>query len=356
MSHGVPVSIESARTPAHGRGTSPATPTQRLADHTRRDLLRSGAGGPTFGGSTHHGNGHPGGGWNNTRNHSWNNSRNSSWNSHFNTSWNTYSSGAWNSHTSYSNSPYGWWSTGIPSTLNTFGAYGNDPWSYANWTYGGPGWNLPTTYAVEPYQFSYEPYLGADVWQFEHSPFGPEPAFVRDPVALGSFSNGVGDFGGVVGRSEVNAPAPALIRIASPSIGVKLWSVNTAYDVRRDFTASVDAALEGEFSASIYAMRRAAGVNPGALAGPGAPLVRSIANDPEAAQRVRAALTVFRNPPRRIVSETDASFMVAALCLAVGDQQGANSAADDALAAGDGAMSTELLARAIRGEPLEGDR
>ena len=178
--------------------------------------------------------------------------------------------------------------------------------------------------------------------------------FVRDPVVLGSFSNGLGDFGTVGGAGEPRTPEP--IRIASPSIGVKLWRVNTAYDVRSDFAASVDAALNNEFSASIYAMRRAAGVNPGALVGPGSPLVRSIANDPEATQRVRAALTMFKNPPRRIVSETDASFMVAALSLAVGDDHGASRAADDALAAGDSAMSTQLLSRAIRGEPLEGDR
>ena len=204
---------------------------------------------------------------------------------------------------------------------------------------------------MEPFRFAYQPYLGADVFRFEHSPFAAVPVFVRDPLAFGNFSDGLG---GLSGLDEGLVGAP--LRESAPSIGVKLWHVNAAYDVRSDFTASVDAALDGEFSASIYAMRRAAGVNPGGLAGPGAPLARSIANDSKMAQRVRAALAVFRNPPRRVVSETDASFMVAALSLAVGDEQGARRAADNAMAAGDGAMSTQLLSRAIRGEPLDGDR
>ena len=143
LSREIPRQTDAARAPssrAHNSPPAPEAHTPRPPDHTRRELVRAIDSGPTFGGSTHHGNGHTNGNWNTNRNHSWNTNWNSSWNyfgnnswnSSCNTTWSGYPNNSWNNHTSYSNSPYGWWSTGIPSTLNTFGAYGNDPWSYAN--------------------------------------------------------------------------------------------------------------------------------------------------------------------------------------------------------------------------------
>ncbi len=312
-------------------------------DHTRSTLVRTSNDGPTFGGSHHDWNGNGnGGGW------TWGGSGCATWTNGCATCWPT----AWNTvpNTTYYT---GWWSSGIPSTLQT-GC--NDPWSYATFSYGGPGWNLPATYEVPPYSFTYEPYLGADVWQFEQSPFVGAPAFVGGPVFLGGFSSGLADAGSSApaAASAMAEPAPEPLRYSPQSFDVKLWHVNPAYDVRSDFNASVDAALQGEFSTAIYAMRRAASVNPGALASPAAPVVRSVASDAETSRRVWAAMAVFRHAPVRVVSETDAAFMTAALMAAVGDGDGARRATDDAMQAGDGAMSTQMLAWAIRQTQGEG--
>jgi hypothetical protein len=132
-----------------------------------------------------------------------------------------------------------------------------------------------------------------------------------------------------------------------------LARVNTRYDVARDFDAAVEGAIGGEFSASIYAMRRAAGVNPGALAGTDSPVARAVAADGELAQKVRYARQVFMSPPERVVSEADARFMVAALSAALGERDMARDAVRRAKDSGDAAASTELLRRALEGEPLE---
>lgn len=189
-------------------------------------------------------------------------------------------------------------------------------------------------------------WYGRGLYAWDNSAgYGPEPYIIEIP-AVG------------VGVAEAISPAPLGARaftVSSPSSGGVRAStrINTAYDVSPDFHASIDAAAQGEFSTAIFAMRRAAGVNPGALVGTQSTIAPTLAEDLAAAQRVRFALQTFQNPPQRVVSEADAKFMVAALHGALGDRPSAAAAARSALAAGDASLSTMLLDRAIRGERLD---
>jgi hypothetical protein len=132
-----------------------------------------------------------------------------------------------------------------------------------------------------------------------------------------------------------------------------LSRINRTYDVAPDFGAAIEGTVAGDYSAAIYAMRRAAGVNPLGIAGSGSRVKQSIREDRDFAQRAAFARQVFENPPQRIVSEADANFMVGALCAAMGESESAEQYLSAAQAAGDGAISTELLRRAVRGESLD---
>lgn len=146
---------------------------------------------------------------------------------------------------------------------------------------------------------------------------------------------------------------PEIQREAQRAERALLAKVNPHYDVVPDFATAVGAAANSEYSEAISAMRRAAMVNPEALVGPQTKIARDIASDPDRAQRVRYALGVFQNPPRRVVSEADAHFMVAAFTAALGDDYAAASAIDQARQAGDRSASTELLSRAIATDEIK---
>lgn len=128
--------------------------------------------------------------------------------------------------------------------------------------------------------------------------------------------------------------------------------INPSYDVEPDVINSVAAAANAEFSSSIYALRRATLVNPGGVVGVETPLGSRLAGDPELAQRVRYARSVYMNPPLRVVSEADGHFMVAALSAALGELDTARNAVTAARAAGDSSVSTDLLGRVLAGEDL----
>ncbi len=334
----------------------------RNTDNTRRNLVKpipslGGSGtGDGWNGDDHgqHDHGHHGNGSNHNSGHGqgWNGNNWNNWN----TGWNNWNSG-WNSGYS-NNSYYGssgiyhdpWtkWSSGLTvGTYDSFGGFGRDPWSYSSFSYGGPGWYPATDFSVRPYEFAYQPYLGQDVWQLESSPYsvGTFGAY-GDPYATANYSGGLPS-------TIVTVPEIQTTTVIAPVEVRSLPRVNPAYDVRGDFSAAVEGALNGEFSASVYAMRKAAGTNPGGLVGRDSIAGRTIASDGAWAQRVRAALLVYRDPPRRVVSETDAQFMVGALSAAMGQSDEARIAVDSAIIAGDGAASTYLLGRAVRGEPLE---
>ena len=329
----------------------------RNTDNTRRNLVKpipslGGSGtGDGWNGNDHgqNGNGHHGNGWNHNSGHGqgWNGNN---WNNNnWNTGWNSgYSNNSYYGSSGIFHDPWTNWSTGIPTgTLYSFGGFGRDPWSYSSFSYGGPGWYPATDFSVRPYEFAYQPYLGQDVWQLENAPYsvGTFGAF-GDPYATANYSGGLPS-------TIVTAPEIQTTTVFAPAEVRSLPRVNPAYDVRGDFSVAVEAALNGEFSASVYAMRKAAGTNPGGLVGRDSLAGRMIAGDGAWAQRVRGALLVFRDPPRRVVSETDAQFMVGALSAAMGQSDEARIAVDSAIIAGDGAASTYLLGRAVRGEPLE---
>jgi len=149
---------------------------------------------------------------------------------------------------------------------------------------------------------------------------------------------------------SASAPPPA-----ADSAGVEGWradqrllsQINTRYDVSNDFGIAVRAAIEGEYSASIAAMRRAAAVNPDAIVRPGSTVRRTLRDDDTKAQQTRYALAVFRSPPGRVVSDADAAFMTAALAGALGETTSARSSVLSALSAGDGQNSTVLLNHAL---------
>lgn len=126
--------------------------------------------------------------------------------------------------------------------------------------------------------------------------------------------------------------------------------VNTAFDVVPLFSQAVNGANRGDFSASIYSMRRAAGVNPAGLFGSQSRIARIMAEDSGWAKEVRQARAVFENPPERVVSEADAAFMVAALSAALGEPERAKTSIAQARQVGDLHSSTELLRRALDGE------
>lgn len=153
--------------------------------------------------------------------------------------------------------------------------------------------------------------------------------------------------------SAAQSVNPEVQREAQRAERALLAKVNPHYDVVPDFATAVGAAAGSEYSEAISAMRRAALVNPEALVGAQTKIARDIASDPDRAQRVRYALGVFQNPPRRVVSEADAHFMVAAFTAALGDDSGAAMAIDQARQAGDRSASTELLSRAITTDDLK---
>lgn len=337
---------------ASGLQAAGAASIARSSDNTRRNLVKpipswnggGGGGDGNWNGHGHHGNGHQGNGWNHNsgHGHGWGgNSWNNGWND-------TYYGNSWYGTSGIYHDPWTNWSSGIPTgTLYSFGGFGRDPWSYSTFSYGGPGWYPYTDFSVQPYEFSYQPYLGQDVWQLDSSGYsvGTLGAY-GDPYATANYSGGLPS-------TTVTVPEIETTSVIPPVEVRSLPRVNPSYDVRGDFSAAVEAALNGEFSSSVYAMRKAAGTNPGGLVGRDSLAGRSIANDGAWAQRVRAALLVFRDPPRRVVSETDAQFMVGALSAAMGNSDEARAAVDSAIIAGDAAVSTHLLGQAVRGEPLE---
>lgn len=143
-------------------------------------------------------------------------------------------------------------------------------------------------------------------------------------------------------------PAPEMIaneaqREKERSDALRMARTNPRYNVVPDFTFSVDAVAQNEFSLAVGSMRRAALVNPAALVRPDGDLARSLRSDPELMQRARYAMGVFQSPPSRVVSDADARFMVAALAAAMGDNDVARGAIREALGAGDAQTSTALL-------------
>jgi hypothetical protein len=217
-------------------------------------------------------------------------------------------------------------------------------WSYPPlyaWQYDT---NPIYTYDTPSYTTSYPGYA-SDVWSWQgvlssnNFVTGGTYTIEQPPLVLDSSP---------MLMDEAVPAAPTL----PPPDGRLLSRINHTYDVSPDFTSSLDGAIVGDFSASIYAMRRAAGTNPAALVSRGSRLADSLRADPNLNQRTMYVRQVFSNPPTRIVSEADAAFMVGALSAAVGDAELAEQSLAAAQAAGDTSPSTDLLRRAIRGEQL----
>jgi hypothetical protein len=160
--------------------------------------------------------------------------------------------------------------------------------------------------------------------------------------------------GGVQSAPATPAPDANSVSAEQRRADARLLSrINPHYDALPDFDSAVQAAAVGDYTASIYAMRRAAGVNPAALMGAGTPVSTAIRVDQTVAQNARYARQVFENPPQGVVSEADAHFMVGALSAALGDNQTADAELGAAQAAGDISASTELLRRAVQGDNLD---
>jgi hypothetical protein len=247
----------------------------------------------------------------------------------------------WNTRIGVLHDPWTSWSIGMPiGGFGTLGGCGMEPWSAFSTGYAGPGWDATTVVIVEPRTYVYQPNLGADVWRLECSPC-VGASVVGDRFTIRGFED-VPEAWGPAGVPE------------RPCVDARLLSrVNPAYDVQPDFTAAVDAAVNGEYGTAIYTMRRAAEVNPAALVGPGSRAGQTAGANADMIQRVRYALGVFQNPPARVVSDADAQFMVGALSAALGDTDTADRALEDAVGAGDASASTALLRLAVRGERLD---
>jgi hypothetical protein len=127
----------------------------------------------------------------------------------------------------------------------------------------------------------------------------------------------------------------------------KVGRTNPRYDIAPDFFVSIDSTRSGEYSLAVNAMRRAAMVNAGALVRPDGNVARALRNEPELQQRARYALSVFRSPPLRVVSDADARFMVAALSTALGETDAAREAIRGAVNASDTQSSTTYLQNAL---------
>ncbi len=174
--------------------------------------------------------------------------------------------------------------------------------------------------------------------------YEPLPQFVRPDVQGGGTiilgfvpedDQGAGD---AVGSAMVQSDEAAL------PVGV-----NAAFDVVPLFMQAVNGANRGDYSAAIYAMRRAALVNPSGLVAPGSRVASILARDEELAEEARRARGVFENPPARVVSEADAAFMVAALCAVLGEPGCARQSISLAQQVGDRHTSTALFRRALDG-------
>lgn len=175
--------------------------------------------------------------------------------------------------------------------------------------------------------------------------YEPPPQFVQ-PVVQGG---GTIILGYVPEVNQSTAEAAA-INAERADDGALPVGVNTAFDVVPLFTQAVNGANRGDYSAAIYAMRRAASVNPAGLFAPESRVVSVVAMDERWAEEVRRARGIFENPPARVVSEADAAFMVAALCAALGESQCARQSISRAQEVGDQHSSTVLYRRALDGD------
>jgi hypothetical protein len=260
-----------------------------------------------------------------------------------------------------------------PGYTYPYAYYWGGPW-YTNygpgscWGYQTPfyAWQCDTT---PIYQWDTSPSYSTawcpDVWAWRDCLNPTATTFVNGGgYSLPSAPFVVGDagvFGGSPGSVLIGgvgdiAPESMSINAEQKRADARLLSrINTQYDVLPDFGSTLEATAAGDYSASIYAMRRAAGVNPGALMGTGTPASSAIQADASLAQRVQMARQIFQNPPQKIVSEVDAHFMVGALSSLLGDTQTAQAELSAAQAAGDVSTSTELLLRAVRGDNLNPD-
>lgn len=342
-------------------------------DRTTRNLVRDvprGAGGGNWNG------GGGGGGRGNWNNNGWNgNNCGNNWNgggNWCNTNWNSCSSsnwsvsiglGSWNSWCSpcapsWGGGGWGGWNSGwCAPTWNTCAPYTTSWWSFGTggWWSSGIGWGWSVgSWATPAWSVS-------TVVPISTTTYVADYAVV--PVSDSAFVVGVfDDLPGydvpleTVYATAIANPAPAvnpeIEREAKRAERALLAKVNPHYDVVPDFAVAVTASANSDFSEAIGAMRRAALVNPEALVGSQTRVARDIAADPDRAQRVRYALNVFQNPPRRVVSEADAQFMVAAFSAALGDESAATQAIQTAKMTGDQSASTELLSRAIVSDEL----
>lgn len=241
------------------------------------------------------------------------------------------------------------------------GGWYTDLFPAGTWGYQ-TSWSYPSLYAwqydtspiydwtpAQTYTTSYCP----DVWAWsgcltDSTTFvtGGAWSIEQPPLLLGSGVTAIQD--------SVGAPVIDQQTLEHLRAETRLLSrINRAYDVAPDFGAALDGAASGDFSGAIYAMRRAAGVNPAAMVGADSRVARVMRDDRDLAQRAAYARQVFQNPPQRVVSEVDAAFMVGALSAALGEYQTAEEYLGAAQAAGDGSISTELLRRAVRGDNLD---
>lgn len=170
------------------------------------------------------------------------------------------------------------------------------------------------------------------------------------------FVQAVQPIGGTIILGYVPEDDRTAATLADSAVGITLddgtlpASVNTAFDVMPLFTQAVNGTNRGDYSAAIYAMRRAASVNPLGVFGENSRVMRVVAGDAQWAEEVRRARSVFENPPARVVSEADAAFMVASLCAALGETQCARQSLSTALQVGDQHSSTALSRRALDGD------
>lgn len=378
-------------TPAVSSGVGGTFSDDRTTRNLVRDVPRGAAGGNWNGGQGNGGRGGSGnwggggwgggggggrGNWNNNGNWNGNNCGNN-WNggggNWCNTNWNSCSSsnwsvsiglGSWNSWCSPCAPSWGWggwnsgwcaptWSSCSPCTTSWwwFGTGGwwssglGWGWSVGSWA--TPAWSVSTVVPISTttYVADYAVVPVSDsafvVGAFDDLPGYDVPLETVYATAI---------------ANPPTTPAPAINpeieREAKRAERALLAKVNPHYDVVPDFAVAVSAAASSDYSEAIGAMRRAALVNPEALVGAQTRLARDIAADPDRAQRVRYALNVFQNPPRRVVSEADAQFMVAAFSAALGNDDAAAQAIQTAKMTGDRSASTELLSRAITTDEL----
>lgn len=278
--------------------------------------------------------------WSHSHDRSWRDNRRPNWNSW--NSWNNWNTPCLTRPTNYA------YSFGLGFGYTDL--FPGDTWGYqSSWSYPSLlAWQYDTApiYQWEAPQ-SYTTTLGADVWAWQGAlsssqsyVSGGQWTIEQPPLVLDS------------------AAVPAVVN-DQPTLEARraesrmLARINRTYDVSPDFGAALDGASQGDFSAAIYAMRRAAGVNPAAMVGADSRVARALRDDRDLAQRAAYVRQVFQNPPQRVVSEADASFMVGAISAAMGEYAAAEQSLLAAQAAGDTSVSTELLRRAVRGDNLD---